>query len=525
MTHYFIPFLDMLLLVYFVSVGVKFKNTKISLIAFLQIVLFLFAEYGAQDAVGENFTINNLEIFMMTIINVIGGAIAIYAIYYMKFENAPKFKKNAFLVYLWIFLIIMNLAVVSNNLLYFFFFFELTTLSSYLLISFRGDQTSIKNGQNALFLNQIGGVFLLIAVLINQANGLSIFMNEIIASKNLVSISLIFIAFAAFIKGACKPFESWLLGAMVAPTPVSALLHSATMVKIAPFLILKFAPVFTDEISYSITLFGMFLFLIFAIEGLNKNNFKEILAYSTISMLALMIAVAAINNETAYEIALLLIFFHAISKAILFMLAGVLEKTYHIKYIDELGEIYAKNKTLSLMILISFATVTLPPFGLFFAKLFFLQYLASSIESSLLYLPILLFFVLGSSTLVLLYFKIASLLLGRADDASTNEKLNLGMMLPNYFLMFIMILSILALGAKNGDVLMGVIVFGFLFIMLLISLAKSKFESTKRVQVYACGEQTVQNVGQFYFDFSKFSKLAIGTSIILWIVILLGGLI
>ena len=176
------------------------------------------------------------------------------------------------------------------------------------------------------------------------------------------------------------------------------------------------------------------------------------------------------------------------------------------------------------MILISFATVTLPPFGLFFAKLFFLQYLATNIQDNLLYLPILLFFVLGSSTLVLLYFKIASLLLGRANDTNTNEKLNLGMMLPNYFLMFIMILSILALGAKNGDVLMSIIVFGFLFIMLLVFLAKSKFASIKRVNVYACGEQTIQNVGQFYFDFSRFSKLTIITSIILWFVILLGGL-
>lgn len=366
---------------------------------------------------------------------------------------------------------------------------------------------------------------MLLAVLVNQANGLSIYMNEIIASKNLVSISLIFIAFAAFIKGACKPFESWLLGAMVAPTPVSALLHSATMVKIAPFLILKFSPVFTDEISYSITLFGMFLFLIFALEGLNKNNFKEILAYSTISMLALMIGVAAIKNEAAYEIALLLIFFHAISKAILFMMAGVLEKTYHIKYIDELSDIYAKNKTLALMILISFATVTLPPFGLFFAKLFFLQYLATGVEQSIIYLPVLIFFVLGSSALVLLYFKIASLLLSRANDESQNQKLSLGMMLPNYFLMFIMILSMIALGVKDGNVLMSIIIFGSIFVALLISLAKYKLSGVSRVQVYACGEQTTQNIGQFYFDFSRFSKIAISLSILFWIAILLGGLI
>ena len=525
MAHYFVAIFDLLLLVYFVYIGLKNQNKKIWILAFTQILLFLPAEFYAQNLHGANFIIDKLSVFMMIIINLIGGAINIYAIYYMKHESTSKLKKNSFLIYLWIFLAIMNLAVISNNLLYFFFFFELTTLSSYLLISFRGDKTSIKNGQNALFLNQIGGVFLLLAVLVNQANGLSIYMNEIIASKNLVSISLIFIAFAAFIKGACKPFESWLLGAMVAPTPVSALLHSATMVKIAPFLILKFSPVFTDEISYSITLFGMFLFLIFALEGLNKNNFKEILAYSTISMLALMIGVAAIKNEAAYEIALLLIFFHAISKAILFMMAGVLEKTYHIKYIDELSDIYAKNKTLALMILISFATVTLPPFGLFFAKLFFLQYLATGVEQSIIYLPVLVFFVLGSSALVLLYFKIASLLLSRANDESQNQKLSLGMMLPNYFLMFIMILSMIALGVKDGNVLMSIIIFGSIFVALLISLAKYKLSGVSRVQVYACGEQTTQNIGQFYFDFSRFSKIAISLSILFWIAILLGGLI
>lgn len=524
MTHYFVAILDLLLLVYFVYVGLKNQNKKIWILAFAQILLFLPAEYFAQNFDGANFIIDKLSLFMMIIINLIGGAINIYAVYYMKYENSKKLKKTAFLIYLWIFLIIMNLAVASNNLLYFFFFFELTTLSSFLLISFRGDDVSRKNSQNALVLNQIGGLFLLIAVLINELNGHSIYMNQIIENKDFISSALIFIAFAAFVKGACKPFESWLLGAMVAPTPVSALLHSATMVKIAPFLILKFAPIFTSDISFLIQLLGMFLFFVFALEGLNKNSFKEILAYSTISMLALMISVSAINSPISMQIAMWLIFFHAISKAILFMLAGILEKIYHIKNIDELSNFYSTNKNLALMILISFASVTLPPFGMFFAKLFFLQYLASAVGDNIFNIAILIFFALGSSVLVLLYFKIASLLMSQNAQDLPKSKVDFGLLAPNYFLFLMMAIAVIYVG-QSFDVWNLIVIFGTIFAVLLISVLKVRFQNIQKVQVYACGEKTEQVVGQFYFDFSKFGKLFLASSFALWAAIFLGGLI
>jgi ech hydrogenase subunit A len=519
MVHFLIGFFDFVLLLYFMKVGFDFKNIKIQILALIQLILFAFAELNFTHSGSPDFIIDELAIFMMIIINIVGGAIALYGIKYMKYEDAPKYKKDIFLVYLWIFLVIMNFAVISNNLLYFFFFFELTTLSSFLLIKFRNDDISNKNAINALLLNMIGGLFLLIAVCLNLFTNHSIYINEIIQNKDYISAAMIFVVFAAFIKGAMKPFESWLLGAMVAPTPVSALLHSATMVKIAPFLVLKFSPVFSYEISFLITLLGMFLFFIFALEGLGKNSFKEILAYSTISLLSLMIAVAAIGTKESYEIALLLIFFHAISKAILFMCAGILEKLHHIKSIDDMQGLMSADKPLALLILVSFATVALPPFGLFFAKLFFVEYLAKLIQTDILYIFIILFFVVGSSILVLLYFKIASLLLSTNNHQQTPAKTPLSFVASSYFLFVFMILSIIYLVTTKSDISIFSIIFGALFVSLIVSLFVFKFNNLQKISVYACGENTIGQIGQFYFDFEKYAKYFLYVAIFLWLVL------
>lgn len=520
MSHFLIGFFDFALLLYFLKVGFEYKNTKIQILAILAVILFIFAELNFTHTNSPNFIIDDLAIFMMFVINVVGGAIALYAIKYMKYEDAPKFKKEIFLTYLWVFLAIMNFAVIANNLLYFFFFFELTTLSSFLLIKFRNDEISNNNAINALLLNMVGGLFLLIAICLNIITEHSIYINEIIQTKDYIAISIIFVAFAAFIKGAMKPFESWLLGAMVAPTPVSALLHSATMVKIAPFLILKFSPIFSAEISFGITLLGMFLFLVFALEGLNKNSFKEILAYSTISMLALMVGISAIATNESYQIALLLIFFHAISKAILFMCAGILEKLHHIKSIDDMQGLMQTNKPLALLILISFATVTLPPFGLFFAKLFFIEYLANIIQTNFLYVPIILFFVVGSTVLVLLYFKIASLILAPNPKQSSHIQTPFSFVASSYFLFGLMILAIIYLIANYAEIGLFPVVFGGLFGLLTISLFVVKFQNLPKIAVYACGENVVQSIGQFYFSFEKYKNYFLYMSLFLWLVLL-----
>lgn len=138
------------------------------------------------------------------------------------------------------------------------------------------------------------------------------------------------------------PFSKWLLGAMVAPTPVSALLHSSTMVKIAPFIILRLSPALKDTpVAYVIMALTGFVFIAAAIGALSQDNFKRILAHSTIALLALMIMMAAVATPVTITASLILVLFHGISKSMLFLNAGILEKVFHLKQssdMDKLGE-------------------------------------------------------------------------------------------------------------------------------------------------------------------------------------------
>lgn len=173
-----------------------------------------------------------------------------------------------------------------------------------------------------------------------------------------------FIAMAGLVKGAQMPFDGWLLGAMVAPSPVSAILHSATMVKLAPFIILKLAPAYENTIvGQFIMVFGAFVFVVAGLYGFSRDKFKEILGYSTISLLGLMISMATFVGDEHKHILYILIFFHALSKALLFLLAGILEKNHHLKNVSDMDGLLHKAPLSASMIIIGFATITLPPFG------------------------------------------------------------------------------------------------------------------------------------------------------------------
>ena len=193
----------------------------------------------------------------------------------------------------------------------FFALFETTTLASYALISFRKDKEAVNNGILALCMSQIGGVAILIALLIMiKKNGYYHFTDLIAHRDTIAMAALGFLSLSALVKGAQMPFHKWLLGAMVAPTPVSAILHSATMVKIAPYLILRIAPVIKSTLLAKLLIITTgYVFVVAAVIALTQNNFKKILAYSTISLLGLMMLSAAVGTPIAITASLILIVF------------------------------------------------------------------------------------------------------------------------------------------------------------------------------------------------------------------------
>ncbi|MGD9717539.1 MAG: hypothetical protein AB7U26_10730, partial [Sulfuricurvum sp.] len=156
---------DALLLLFFLYQGIVRKSRPVVLLGSVQLLLYGWAESHLLGETQTRIVIDELSRFMFLIINGVGGAIVFYAIAYLRHENLEEGKKRLFIVYFLLFLAIMNAIVVIDSLMQFFFLFEMTTLASFVLIAFRQDRVAIDNALRALWMNQIGGIAILAAVL------------------------------------------------------------------------------------------------------------------------------------------------------------------------------------------------------------------------------------------------------------------------------------------------------------------------------------------------------------------------
>jgi len=306
---------------------------------------------------------------------------------------------------------------------------------------------------------------------------------------------------AALVKGAALPFDSWLLGAMAAPTPVSAILHSATMVKIAPYLILKLAPAIAATFLGSLlSITGALVFVAASYLALSRSVFKEILGYSTIALLGLMMSLAAIGTKESMTLAMVLIFFHAFAKALLFLSAGALEKSLRLKNIEEMKGLAAVAPQSVGYIMFGFISLTLPPFGLFMGKFFAIESIAALLKEQPWLIVVLLALIVGSVLLVLLYFKVASALLSKPSDIflSEREQMPLGFLAP------LLLLSLLSVGAavifmvQQNDLYLSVFALP-LMLLAIFPWIRGKMERFDRVKTYHCGEKEEFDAALFYF--------------------------
>jgi ech hydrogenase subunit A len=360
---------------------------------------------------------------------------------------------------------------------------------------------AVANSLRALWMNQVGGVAILLALICSVVSYNTVYFSQLIDVVDVTFlIPIVFLVIAAYVKGATFPFQSWLLGAMVAPTPVSAILHSATMVKIAPFIILKLAPSFTPALSLSISLFGAFVFVGATMMALNRDFFKEILGLSTIALLSLMISLAAMGSTETRYAAMILLVFHATSKALLFLQAGILEKVYHLKYISDIDSLVHKAPRTLFFIMIAFASLTLPPFGVFIGKFLAIEAVTQLISTNILYIFVLLAIVLGSVFLVILYFKIITKLLNtKPFKHILKEKLAYKYNLASYILFSSLFIGLfLTQGLDVLEILIPlslILISPFLFNYFL-------FKDAPRVNEYNCGERGEFEVGVFSYELS-----------------------
>ena len=527
MVHTVFLVLDFILLGYFLSQGVKYKDKLIGVFASIQLVLFVVFLQFFPNITSHDIIVDKVSFVMLLVVNIIGGIIIIYSLQYIQSEDFKACKKNLFISILFFFIGVMNLVVTTNNIEIFFLAFELTTLCSYILIRYRNDELSIQNARRALWMNQIGGVAILLSLLSGVYYYDTIYFDTLIKHINglfLLPISLLVLA--AFVKGASIPFDKWLLGAMVAPTPVSAILHSATMVKIAPYLILKIAPAFSSTISLAVIFFGTFVFMSASLLALGKDFFKEILGLSTIALLALMMAMASIGTPEAINICLILIVFHAISKALLFLQAGILEKVFHLKYLQDIDYLISRSKLLVFFIVVSFASLTLPPFGVFIGKFASIELISSLISENIFYIFPLLFLLIGSVFLTLLYFKVLTKLIAFDDQIHEKVVIDWTYKFTSFILVGLLCLGIYISYINDFMTHVEILVAGFLILFTFGLLYMLTLKNIKKVAPYNCAEKDTVQLSAYYFTIEdKFKELIVYISIFLMVLIVYMGVI
>jgi ech hydrogenase subunit A len=322
--------------------------------------------------------IDNFSVIMALIIGIIGSLICVYAVRYMKdyhhHHKEMKDRSSGFFFIMFLFLSAMFGVVFSNNLVWLFLCWEVTTMCSFIMIGYPKTEEATRNAFRALGLNLLGGLSFVIAIYFLVTHGIggekTIELDKVLTGGKMVAlIPAILISFAGITKSAQMPFSSWLLGAMVAPTPVSALLHSSTMVKAGVFIIVKFAPVLQGTVAgYMVALIGGVTFLMTSLLAVTQSNAKRVLAYSTIANLGLIVACAGIGTYETLWAAILLIIFHAVSKGLLFLGVGTIEHKIGSRDIEDMGGLIVARPALAMVMLIGILGMFLAPFGMLISK-------------------------------------------------------------------------------------------------------------------------------------------------------------
>ncbi|MGY1490416.1 monovalent cation/H+ antiporter subunit A [Methylobacillus pratensis] len=325
------------------------------------------------------FRLDGLSLLFSLMILLVGLIVVIYARYYL----SPRDSMGRFYAYLLLFMGSMLGVVLSENIIQLLMFWELTSLSSFLLISYWQQREEASRGARmALTITGGGGLAMLGGFLLlgNMAGSYDLsdilLAGDAIRSHEHYSSMLLLILLGVFTKSAQFPFHFWLPNAMAAPTPVSAYLHSATMVKAGIFLLARLFPALagTPEWTWIVSGIGIVTFLTGSYIALFKHDMKALLAYSTISHLGLIVALFGIGTPLAVVAGVFHIINHAAFKASLFMLAGIVDHETGTRDMRQLrGLRRYMPYTAVLMVIAAAAMAGIPGLNGFVSKEMFLE--------------------------------------------------------------------------------------------------------------------------------------------------------
>lgn len=567
--------IEVLIITFLFWISRKHKRKVVFFLTLLQASLFLYTVFFMEKHHEVLINVDTFSIIMLLLVNIIGTLIVVFANGYItEYEHHRHMKSKQRLFYFTIslFLGAMNGLVISDALSWVYFFWEITTLASFILISYNGDEEAYKSGFRALFINLIGGICFSAGIILFQKELGITSLTEIAANGKLTGVYIVpvfLLCIAGFAKSAQMPFQSWLLGAMVAPTPVSALLHSSTMVKAGVYLIVKLSPSFAGtSLGTAIALYGGLTFLLCSAIAITQRNAKRILAYSTVANLGLIICSAGMGTSLGIAAAIILIVFHAISKALLFLCTGQIEHTIGSRDVEDMTGLIAKAPALTIITAFGLISMILPPFGVLITKLI-------SIEAAANNPFIVILLVLGSALTTLYYIKwMGTILAYPANKITKHETIEFNVYAPLWVLSLLVLVTTIfvaplynsfvaqelkvllpnggealnisianitsQIGGFNNNIVFVVIAFVILISLLVKGTLVNK---PSRKNIYMCGENNLEDqnmfrtadgsyekavIGNYYlnkiFDESLMTRLGALISISLIIIVILGGL-
>ncbi len=333
--------------------------------------------------------VDGLSLVFALLITGVGSLVILYSIYYLSKHREAL---HNFYVYILLFMGAMLGVVFSDHLFVLYVFWELTSISSFLLIAYWYQRKGSRYGaQKSLLITVFGGLAMLAGFLILSLITGTYSIREMVGQADIISSSSLFlpvmilILLGAFTKSAQFPFSIWLPDAMEAPTPISAYLHSATMVKAGIFLVARFTPVFggNAEWFWIISITGIITLLYGSLNAVKQTDLKALLAYSTISQLGLIMSLLGLGSismysglgdeSTVYAAAVFAAIFHLINhstfKGSLFMVVGIIDHETGTRDIRRLGGLlHYMPISFTLAVIGSFSMAGIPPFNGFLSK-------------------------------------------------------------------------------------------------------------------------------------------------------------
>lgn len=313
------------------------------------------------------FRADALGVFMAVASSFVGLIIVFYSLGYINHDG----NQNEYYLMVVLFLGSMVGLVYSRSLIYIYIFWEIAAICCWRLIGFYRDKDTIMRADKAFLITVFGAISMLLGFIMIYGQYGS-FDLAALQGKTVPDLAVMLIMFGIFSKSATLPFHTWLPDAGVAPSPVTALLHAAVLVKIGVF---AFARIFVGTMAIS-PMWDQILPMVIAVSALVsggaaliETNIKRIIAYSTVSQLAFIFLGLFMHNQLAIAGALLFILMHGISKAGLFLCAGIVEHNAHTKDIRQMGGL-AKTMPLTAIsfALCALSVMGIPPFGGFFSK-------------------------------------------------------------------------------------------------------------------------------------------------------------